>query len=326
MSTLKITVVIPAYRRREFILQAVDSVLKNEIKSKLQIIVVKNFHDSTVEQQLKERDVNVIDSMDDTLGGKVAEAFQESEGDVISILEDDDKFSSNKLMEIEKVFQDKKVGFFHNAISFIDVNGKVIKSPSVGKEILEVPNKTKEENLRMIHQYKGYHNTSSMTLRSDLAKALLPYLAKVKLNVDLLLFFGALKSDYDMVFTPMKLTQYRKHDSISNKKNFSFTDFLSNNSAFMNTLFDDSFIYRDMMKNSSFYKYTMAWIEFINKSKTLFSSTSDSELVNSDNTIYDWVPFGKGKNRMINLTLKNSLFVRKIILRSLYIIGYSVST
>lgn len=322
---MKITVIIPAYNRKEFVLQAVDSVLKNEIKSELQIIVVKNFHDSTVDNELIERNVNVIDSMDETLGGKIGEAFQESEGDAISILEDDDKFNSNKLLEIEKAFQDKKVGFYHNAISFIDVNGKIIKSPSFGRELLKVSSQTKEGNLKMIHQFKGYHNTSSMTLRSELVKELIPYLTKVKLNVDLLLFLGALRSDYDMVFTPMKLTQYRKHDSISNKMNFSFTDFVNNNSKFMNTLFEDSFIYRDMMKNSSFYKYTMAWIEFINKSKTLFSSTSDSELVNSDNTIYDWVPFGKGKNRMINLTLKNSLFVRKIILRSLYIIGYSVS-
>jgi hypothetical protein len=36
------------------------------------------------------------------------EAFQKYKDDIISILEDDDRFSSNKLMDIEKAFQDKK--------------------------------------------------------------------------------------------------------------------------------------------------------------------------------------------------------------------------
>ena len=40
------------------------------------------------------------------------EASQKYKDDIISILEGDDKFSSNKLMDIEKAFQDKKIGFF----------------------------------------------------------------------------------------------------------------------------------------------------------------------------------------------------------------------
>lgn len=92
-----------------------------------------------------------------------------------------------------------------------------------------------------------------MTLRTEIFIDLLPYLVKIKFNVDLLLFLGALKSDYDLVFTIMRLTQCRKHDSISNRKNF-FTDFVHNNSALMNTIFDDSYIYKDIMKNSRYYK------------------------------------------------------------------------
>ena len=78
------------------------------------------------------------------------EASQKYKDDIISILEDDDKFSSNKLMDIEKAFQDKKIGFFHNSISIINLHGNTIKSHIGRRGVFKVLNHEKEENLRMI--------------------------------------------------------------------------------------------------------------------------------------------------------------------------------
>ncbi|MCI2411905.1 glycosyltransferase family 2 protein [Cuniculiplasma divulgatum] len=322
---MKISVIIPAYKRKNFVLDAVNSVLKNDTKSNFEILVVKNFHDTAIENELIKNGVNVIDSMDETLGGKIVEAFHKSDGDVVSILEDDDRFATYKLMEIEKSFQNKNLGFFHNSTSCIDYDGRTVKSDKDRKKVLYISDRKKEENLRQIHQYKGYYNTSSMTVRREIIMDIVPYMEKIKLNVDLLLLLGALKSSYDLFFTPMKLTEYRKHDSTSNRRNTSFSDFLKNNYEFVNTLFEDSFVYTDMMKNSRFYNYTMAWVKFIEMSKVLFSNTKPLHFEKSIEEDYDWVPFGKVKNKMINLTLKSSPLIRKIVLESLYVTGYSIS-
>ena len=55
-----ISVIITAYKRKEFILGAVNSVINQSLeKSKYEIIVVKNYLDNTIDKFLNEH--NIID-------------------------------------------------------------------------------------------------------------------------------------------------------------------------------------------------------------------------------------------------------------------------
>ena len=322
---MKISVIIPVYNRKEFVLQAVDSVLKNKISSDLQIIVVTNLSDTEINENLIKRGVEIISSRDETLGGKIAEATLKCDGDIISILEDDDRFNMNKIRIIEKEFEDRRLGFFHNSVSVIDLNGKEKVSPRTKHRILNVPNERKEEFLKDIHEMKGYYNTSSMTLRREIMMDIVPYMKKIKLNADLLLFLGALRSDLDLKFSTMRLTEYRKHNSFSNPMYHSFRDFLQNNFEFMDILLKDSLVYQEMMKDEPLYQYTLAWMQFIKKSAFLFSHhTFPIEELQIDKK-YNWVPFGKRKNRMIDAAVNQSPFIRKFVLRLLYMSKYSIS-
>ena len=96
-----ISVIITAYNRKEFILDAVNSVINQSLeRSKYEIIVVKNYLDDTIDKFLHEN--NIIDLYTDRkpLGAKIANGIEKSKGEVICFLEDDDLFLPEKLYEI----------------------------------------------------------------------------------------------------------------------------------------------------------------------------------------------------------------------------------
>ena len=103
-----ISVVIGAHNRREFILEAVNSVINQTLeRSKYEIIVVKNYEDEGIDKFLTENGVINIRTDEVSLGSKIARGILESKGEILCFLEDDDLFLPEKLNEIYNIFHKK---------------------------------------------------------------------------------------------------------------------------------------------------------------------------------------------------------------------------
>jgi len=209
-----ISIIIPVYNRTQYIGKAISSVLNQTLdKDKYEIIVVTNV-------DLPEREqVKITKSKDFTLGGKVVEGILNSKGEVISLLEDDDLFSPNKLEVVYNTFKRYNISLFHNEMYFIDGNGNRIENLERKRE--EAVKKYLREEVvsytflkkNLIDKIKLSFNNSSISFRKD---ALLPYLDYMKgikhLGLDTIVFFlTAYKNN--IFLSSQKLTYYRVHTS-----------------------------------------------------------------------------------------------------------------
>jgi Glycosyltransferases, probably involved in cell wall biogenesis len=110
-----ISVIITAHNRREFLLDAVNSALNQTLpKDEYEIIVVKNFEDERIDKFLEEHNVRNIIVKEEPLGAKIVKGVEESRGEVVSFLEDDDLWLPQKLDIVKQVFKDKDVIYYHN--------------------------------------------------------------------------------------------------------------------------------------------------------------------------------------------------------------------
>ena len=209
-----ISVIIPVYNRTQYVNEAIDSVLNQTLdKGKYEIVVVTNV-------DLPERDgVKIIKSKDLTLGGKVVEGTLNSEGEVISLLEDDDLFSPNKLEVVYNAFKRYSISLFHNEMYFIDEKENRIedlerkREETVRKYLREEPMSYTFLKKNLIDKIKLSFNNSSISFRKDTLSPYLDYIKGVKhLGLDTIIFFlTAYKNDISL--SSQKLTYYRVHTS-----------------------------------------------------------------------------------------------------------------
>ena len=126
MANKYISVIVIAYNRRKYLLQAVRSALQQTLPKDLyEVIVVKNFRDETIDRRLEEWGVANIYSDDTSQGGKIREALEVARGEVISVLEDDDEFLPEKLAGVYAAFK-SGADYYHNGFVFINERGEVL--------------------------------------------------------------------------------------------------------------------------------------------------------------------------------------------------------
>ncbi len=167
-----ISVVILAYERKEYIKRAVRSVIEQDLNDKsIEILVVKNFIDQALDLELKNLGCKIINSSTKELGGKIIEGFSNSNGQIVSLLEDDDFFYPGKLKAIEAEFKENpELVFFQHPTDVWDMEGKrLISSGSRKKPVIcQAP-----VTIKTFRKYfsppsrLGIYNNSSYCIRKD---------------------------------------------------------------------------------------------------------------------------------------------------------------
>ena len=95
-----ISVIITAYNIKEFLLNAIKSVLKQTLEKKYyEIIVIKNFLDKDIDDLIDEKKIKHI-LMEGTLGEFLYKGISEANGEIISFLDDDDLFLETVMLYI----------------------------------------------------------------------------------------------------------------------------------------------------------------------------------------------------------------------------------
>ncbi|MGC8992403.1 MAG: glycosyltransferase family 2 protein [Thermoplasmata archaeon] len=234
MSEIKISVVIIAHNRKKYLLDAVNSVLKQSLdKSYYEIIVLKNFKDPEIDEFLNKNDVINVLRNDDRWGIWVTDAMKISKGEIISFLDDDDMFEQNKLKIILDIFsENRNLGYIHNDRIYIDEHSNIIKRRSQNFHFLKESNEKYFEfkdknNFNCLMMEKFYDNLSSTSIRKKILLENTDFVNMIEMGTDISIFSMALSSEYSVLYILKKLTYFRIHESTSQSVNENFVNFVN---------------------------------------------------------------------------------------------------
>ena len=210
-----ISVVITAYNRREYLKYAVKSVIDQTLdKGLYEMIVVKNFRDPEVDKLIESNRGRIIEAGDEPIGKYLVRGINESEGEVIAFLDDDDVYHSRKLERILKVFnEDETLDYYHHNVIPIDINGNIINFdvPNVYERILI---KNLNDALSALRKYDlclGFY-MSAISVRKELAMNFIRYVLPYAFyDPDIIVYLLALRYGRLLLHEPYILTFYRIH-------------------------------------------------------------------------------------------------------------------
>lgn len=224
---LKLTasIIVLAYKRTSFIMDAVKSVSSNGlIESKLEVIVAKSFIDTEIENALIGLNCKVIHFDSHIIGRRFLEAMKVATGEIIFLLDDDDIFLQNKIQcHLEFYEKYPEVNYIENGFIPIDVTGQQLTT-SIRKRARSI-RASENDVLILSGPYNPFDivyaniglgmgfNSSRVSFRR---KAILPYidyLANIEINLDTGLFFVAFYFLDKIIDDKRELTGYRIHSS-----------------------------------------------------------------------------------------------------------------
>lgn len=193
MDEIYISVIITAYNRRKFLLEAVQSVLNQTLgREKYEIIVIKNFRDDTIDKLTEENHIKNI-MMDDIIGNYLYKGITEARGNIISFLDDDDIFFQNKLEVVYNIFKsNSNLVFYHNLPQFIDE----LKTPL-----------NKSGNALSF-------NLSCISIKKNIVN--LQNIKNIYILQDSFMLYSAFESNGLIISGKQLLSYYRLHNSASN--------------------------------------------------------------------------------------------------------------
>jgi glycosyltransferase involved in cell wall biosynthesis len=218
----RVSVVVVAHDRREYLLDAVRSAISQDLSAvSVEIVVVKNFADESIDAFLGARGISHQPTTVASLAEKIAEGIRRSRGEVISVLDDDDRFAAQKLDRVAKEFaSDPELGFYHNGFTYIDEAGRSVTPTSSNslalrksggrRRVLLTGSRKGAASHRLANMHPDF-NTSSISLSRDFAEFALPYLDQGLPAADTTLFYTALMSPFHVLVDERPLTEYRIH-------------------------------------------------------------------------------------------------------------------
>jgi glycosyltransferase involved in cell wall biosynthesis len=218
----KLTVIIAAYKRKDFIKEAVLSALNQTIsKDKYEILCVVGFKDKNFSSFLKDNDIKEF-YCDGTLGERLVTGLKQSNGDIIVFLDDDDLFKKDKLENVLNAFEKTGCVYYHNNVDLIDKNSREIlkKVHPYYKQIKKTIIWNPPRGINKIIRQRGDFNMSSIAvLKNDLLKYQ-DILLKIDASPDTTIFYLLLQNNKPFFFDTKRLTLYRIHESsATNMKN-----------------------------------------------------------------------------------------------------------
>jgi len=227
-----ISVIVTAYNRRRYLSFALRSLEAQTLpRDKFEVIVVKNFEDKESDSIISRNGWKSVYEDSTYHGRKVLVGLEESKGDVITVLEDDDMYVNNRLEEVYKAFTSyDRLVYFHNSWAIIDENGNVLERPPPSRFISKnlvggSPIVIDVDKLRGLA--KRYNvsvadlvlkvragadiNNGSVAVRRHIVESHAQLLKRLPSSIDNFVFASSLRAGGLMYFTDEKLTLYRVH-------------------------------------------------------------------------------------------------------------------
>jgi len=202
-----ISVIVTEYKKRGYLIHALRSVFNQTLdKDKYQIIVVKNEEEKEVDDYAKKNGAKIIISNEKWLGPKIAQGLEEAKGDIISLLEDDDMFTQDKLENVCQIFKEEKVSEIRNEVIYVDSNNNALSSSKINNNYKYLVN-------RYNYNHKKYFLISGLDSAISIKREFIDDIKYLKIAVDIYSTISAIcKSENEYVlFYGKPLTYYRIH-------------------------------------------------------------------------------------------------------------------
>jgi glycosyltransferase involved in cell wall biosynthesis len=219
-----ISVVITCHQRKEFLIEAIDSVLNQSIsKTKYEILLVIDFVDKEIEDYCRKSGVIIIYDPRIGIGVKMAIGIEKAKGEIICFLNDDDKFLPRKLELILKYFKSyPEIAYLHNNYLSIDKFSHSLNRIRISDlDRVQLIDNSAPKNW-IVQGFKNnlMFNDSCICIRRDSFLQHIELLTNIYGNQDNILFYLGLNSGRKLMFIPEKLTLFRVHETnTSNEKN-----------------------------------------------------------------------------------------------------------
>ncbi len=188
-----VSVIITAYNRTKYLLEALNSLQKQTIKT-FEIVLVTNF--SLDLQKFSDLNIKHI-LLDGSIGQFLFEGVRNSEGEIIVFMDDDDVFLPEKIESILQLFHENKTVYVHNNSSLINDAGRYIRRLKL---------KTIDFNLSSISVLRKIIN--------------LDILMSINSHTDKAMYLFALNNGGRIISTKKKLTKYRIHHNNTGEISF----------------------------------------------------------------------------------------------------------
>ncbi|MFP3172655.1 MAG: glycosyltransferase, partial [Acidilobus sp.] len=227
-----ISVIVTAYNRRRYLPFALRSLeAQTLLRDKFEVIVVKNFDDKESDDIISRNGWKDVYNDDLYQGRMVLAGLEESRGEVITFLDDDDMYVNSRLEEVYRAFTSfKRLVYFHNSQMIIDDNGNVLERPlpslPISKNLVggspividvdKLRGLAKRYNVSVADlvlkvRARADFNSSSLAVRRSALEVSAHLLRELPISVDSFTFVSSLKAGGLMYFTDERLTLYRVH-------------------------------------------------------------------------------------------------------------------
>jgi glycosyltransferase involved in cell wall biosynthesis len=222
------SVIVNAYTRREFVLEALGSVINQNVpRESYEIVLISNFNID--ENFIKQHGIKFIFSDIREVGMRISLALEHCRGEVVCFIDDDDVWCPNKLNWVYSIFKSEpRLCYYHNNLSTIDDNGvsivhsihrnAIMKIEKIKRVTLSSDTLTYNE-IRKVVKLASDFNSSCISIRKSLLLPYREYLKRISLSVDTFYFYASLLTKNSTILIDSeKLTKYRIHSNQFSRK------------------------------------------------------------------------------------------------------------
>lgn len=218
-----LTVAIFVYNRNEFVNDALDSVLGQTLdRSFFEILIISNIYVNLRPEQFNIPNLKIIQTNQQSLWEKIVLARNLAHGEIISFLEDDDLWDSNKLEHVKDIFSSvPNICYYHNGFKLFHHRtiGETVPSncdSGDSNKSTTIKINSARDSLKMFADY----NVSSISIRKTILFTDLKIIPE-NLFIDGMLFLLAAYSSGSIASDNLTLTLIRLHKNnnsgLSNK-------------------------------------------------------------------------------------------------------------
>jgi len=226
-----VTALVNSYTRVDFIRQAVLSTIAQVADSDFEIVVINALdempyrHELELAAQAKGVSLRLAKVEPGKVGPGLLRGLRESEGEVISIIDDDDIWEQGKLAAVSSAFRSyPKLCYLHNAQTLVNVDNvplsplnlhRLIRHPSslIPPHVEVLANANNVSDLKKLVGMEAMFNNSSISVRREVLESVESLLPSLSGGEDSFLFFAALGHGGQLMATSNRLTRLRVHSA-----------------------------------------------------------------------------------------------------------------
>ncbi len=258
-----VSVIVTAFNRRTYLLDALRSVRKQTLdRSLFEVIVTKNFEDSTIDQAISQWGYRSLLCAEVPPGAQLRDAVRAARGSIIAFLDDDDIWDPGKLQHVADTFREMPdLSYYGHAALPMNRSGsvdfgKLRRSQRFyavqidGSKVLFHPDSL---NLRFIDELFAANpgNNSSITIKRSALDRFSDALDRMVYSTDHFLLVAALAGTGSVMVERMPLAKWRIHKG--NTSAIDLTGFASFRAGLIETvrkLTQDNLLFGEMARGS----------------------------------------------------------------------------